>query len=575
MLGPVFQLEMLTMPRRMRYYLARCGYALAMLLAFWFCYANHFGIAAHWTLTQSARFSITFFIVFAVIQLIAAILFTCAICAGTISQERQRRTIEYLFATDLTNRELVLGKLAARLLGVTVLLSTSVPILFFTLFFGGVSSELVVQNFLVSLSTVLMSASTSICISIWTQKPRDAVLRAFVALAFFAVFPFFMFPVATLYPTLTFVVDPLLSQIYAINPFLYLLASFGAPTSLALLPGWEGAIQTALKQTAVSLVLIVLAIWGVRRVHLNAAVKPSKERKQWRWAWWRPDIGRFPMLWKEMFGEKGIRDVGRWGRVVLVLLLLLIVTPMIVVFVKTATGTVEPDSYHMFSAVFTAAIGGGYVLVVGVRSASSISIERESQTWEMLLSTQLPAWQIVLGKMIGSLYAFRAVFAILTLQWLLLAVFGPWRFGDGIKVMLAILVIGSFFSGIGVLCSLIARTSTRAMYTSLFLSTLLMGAYLIPLEILMQDGMQKDALIVCVPYILNRIGMESTEMPYYDTSNIATWGILVYLIMGAIVNGASILFFDYYSGRSYFSTPPVQKPSTSIKVQPIPIKSQA
>ena len=54
---------------------------------------------------------------------------TPAVAAGGIASERQRRTIEYLFATDLSNGEIVLDKLCARLLTVGKLLLATLPVL--------------------------------------------------------------------------------------------------------------------------------------------------------------------------------------------------------------------------------------------------------------------------------------------------------------------------------------------------------------------------------------------------------------------------------------------------------------
>src|SRR5690606_31650007 len=100
------------------------------------------------------------------------------------------------------------------------------------------------------------------------------------------------------------------------------------------------------------------------------------------------------------------------------------------------------------------------------RSASSVTMERESQTWEVLLSTRLPAWQIVIGKTVGSIFAFRSVPAIMAFVWCLAASFGPWRIVDGLGVALALLVQAFFFSGLGVLLSLTSKTSTRSLCLS-------------------------------------------------------------------------------------------------------------
>jgi ABC-type transport system involved in multi-copper enzyme maturation permease subunit len=299
MLGPVFRLEMVTTARRFRYYAVRAGYTSILLFAVWMCYVNCFDNAPHWTIGRSARFSLSFFAAFSVIQLTAAILFTCAICAGTISQERQRRTIEYLFATDLTNSELVLGKLAGRLLNVLALLAASIPILFLTMFFGGVSANWVLQISAISVSTVLFSAAVSICLSIWSPRSRDAILRALVTLALlFFVVPYCIFLGQIVSPRLFLWLSPITTYLFHINPFLFISATFGSPIGMEATPGWEGVGAIVWRHCLASAALLAVAVWRVRRVHLDADVRPKKASKPQRLLRWRPGVGRFPMVWK-------------------------------------------------------------------------------------------------------------------------------------------------------------------------------------------------------------------------------------------------------------------------------------
>ena len=63
-----------------------------------------------------AQFTSAFFATFGVMQLLAVLLIGPALAAGTIAQERERRTMEYLYATPLSNLEIVIGKLGGRVL---------------------------------------------------------------------------------------------------------------------------------------------------------------------------------------------------------------------------------------------------------------------------------------------------------------------------------------------------------------------------------------------------------------------------------------------------------------------------
>src|SRR5438128_610839 len=92
-LGPIFQVEAMLTARRARYYLLRAAYSSILLFIMWTCYqAAHGGGAAAMTLQSTAQFATSFFYSFATAQLIVAMVATAAVTAGTIAEERERRT---------------------------------------------------------------------------------------------------------------------------------------------------------------------------------------------------------------------------------------------------------------------------------------------------------------------------------------------------------------------------------------------------------------------------------------------------------------------------------------------------
>ena len=73
--------------------------------------------------------------------------------AGTIADERQRKTLHYLLASRLSSFEIVVGKLAARLLQLVVLVLTGLPIMSILSLFGGLDPPLIVAAFAGTLTT--------------------------------------------------------------------------------------------------------------------------------------------------------------------------------------------------------------------------------------------------------------------------------------------------------------------------------------------------------------------------------------------------------------------------------------
>ena len=127
-----------------------------------------------------AQFTAAFFGTFGVMQLMAVLLIGPALAAGTIAQERERRTMEYLYTTPLSNLEIVIGKLGGRVLQILYLVLSGVPVLALAMLMGGIAPQAIVSLTAITLSTVLFVTMVSMAVSAWTAKARDAVIRAYL-----------------------------------------------------------------------------------------------------------------------------------------------------------------------------------------------------------------------------------------------------------------------------------------------------------------------------------------------------------------------------------------------------------
>ncbi len=117
--GPVLFYDLIRLARRGRYALLRCLYALFLLLMLYSVYSSHrMAIVAgggRLRASDMASLAESFFSVFMVAQFLAVALLTPVYVAGAVCEEKERRTLEFLLATDLRSREIVLSKLASRL----------------------------------------------------------------------------------------------------------------------------------------------------------------------------------------------------------------------------------------------------------------------------------------------------------------------------------------------------------------------------------------------------------------------------------------------------------------------------
>src|SRR2546430_14080099 len=113
------------------------------------------------------------------VQPLAVTILTPAYVAGAIAEEKDRKTMEFLLATDLRNREIVLSKLLSRLANLTLFLLTGLPILSLIQFLGGVGPKPVFARFIAPLITKLRVGGVSLLKSVAFQPPRGALALSF------------------------------------------------------------------------------------------------------------------------------------------------------------------------------------------------------------------------------------------------------------------------------------------------------------------------------------------------------------------------------------------------------------
>jgi ABC-type transport system involved in multi-copper enzyme maturation permease subunit len=118
-----------------------------------------------------------YFDLFFVVQVCAVSILTPAIVAGAIAEEKERKTLEFILATDLLDREIVLSKVGSRLAILGLFVLTGLPILSFLQFLGGVDPNLVAAGFIFTAFIAVGEAGVSILLSVTSEKARDAIIR--------------------------------------------------------------------------------------------------------------------------------------------------------------------------------------------------------------------------------------------------------------------------------------------------------------------------------------------------------------------------------------------------------------
>jgi len=494
--GPVLFYDMIRIARRGRYFGLRCLYAGVLLFFLLIVYLETAQTQRGLTTTQQAgRLAENYFETFMIVQTLAVLLLTPAYVAGSVADEKVRKTLEFLLATDLRNREIVLSKLGARLANLALFVMTGLPILSLLQFLGGVDPNLVLAGFAGTGVTMLGLAGLSIAFSVTFRRPRDAITMTYLTTITYLVLSLVAYfgklaSWSVLSEPIWFgkdaaTVSDVVDVFNAGNPFLTLPAIGSASQA--------GTLATVVPQVLASYSLFhgilaasctVLAVFRLRRVALRQASrsKSTKSRELLR----RPEVGNQPMLWKELFVEGGLR----FNLLTALILAILLIVSLLPGFWILVNWLLEPGqrqgipwwtlAREMNVYVRTAGSGVGCLLLlaVAVRAASSISSERDRQTFDALLTTPLDSDSILWSKWLGNILSIRLGWIWLGIILLLGLATG------GLHIFALALVLGAWtiyagvISMIGLWFSMVSRSTMRAAVWTIFTTLVLGGGYM-------------------------------------------------------------------------------------------------
>jgi ABC-type transport system involved in multi-copper enzyme maturation permease subunit len=122
-----------------------------------------------------ARFGTILFQILAPLQLVWAAFFSAMLAAAAVAHEKDRRTLILLLLTNLSNSELVLGKLLASILNVLVMLAAAFPLFMAATLLGGISYSQIAWSFAITLTSVLACGSLGSLLALWREKTFQAL----------------------------------------------------------------------------------------------------------------------------------------------------------------------------------------------------------------------------------------------------------------------------------------------------------------------------------------------------------------------------------------------------------------
>jgi ABC-type transport system involved in multi-copper enzyme maturation permease subunit len=598
--GPVLVYDLVRTARRTRYFYARILYASILgVMLFWGFFMEYMEAERHGGLRNNdlARFSSGFFYVFMFVQFGLVALLTPAYTAGAIADEKKRRTLPYLLATDLRDREIVLDKLLSRLLNLTLFILTGLPILSILQFIGGVDPGLLLAGFAATGLTMLGLAALSMFNSVLARRATDAIvmtyIEAFAYLALSGASWLLTLPLGWgTFPSFGNWVSPITLQdvvewFNTGNLIAVLVQIFADLSSGGRLDQTVPKLlrNYALFHGILSFLCITAATLRIRaRALKEADYVPGRARRFL--ADLRPRIGQWPVLWKELFVERGFRL--HWAaRIIVALLIIASFVP--VVFIVVFAFEPRPWGIHPMDMVregmniwvrfMTAAVGMLMLLAVAVRAAASISGERDNHTLDELLATPISSDSILFGKWIGSLLSVRWAWLWMAVIWGMAMVVGGLH-PLAVPILVAEwFVYAAFVAHLGLWHSMGSRTTLRSIVGTLITAfALFAGHWLIWLLFIpftigsirwsgVFEVIAKAQFGLTPPFALwasgfalfeshhGALGPEWAEMLAYSI-----FGVLFWLVAGAILWGVNSARFRDLSHRSAYSRVRVIRP---------------
>jgi ABC-type transport system involved in multi-copper enzyme maturation permease subunit len=621
--GPVLLFEMMRTGRRRRFFLLRAAYAF-MLLGILLCvYCSWFldRRLTFWEMMRGAslrahdlaEFAGSFFYVFMSVQFLTVLWLTPAYTAGAIAVEKERQTLDALLTTDLRNREIVLSTYVSRLANLIMLLLAGLPILALLQFMGGVDPNLVLAGFAGTGITVISLAALGTVHSLYAKKPRDAVMRTYLAAAAYLVLSgmswLLLLPQLNLanFPSTEEWTSPI--ELEDIVPW----GSIGNPVAviIQLIHGINKGgrldllLPPMLEKYAWFHGLLALGCGVVTVIRFRSKVLEPREtipkgsrrkiarRRFWR-AWTgRPPVSQRAVFWKEVFVDvhKRRRLIG-WLASGIVLAAIFVPAIHIVHFFGRILPLGTDDSLSVMMSYWvrgaSAFLGCAMLLGVAVRAASCVSGERDRQTLDGLLATPLDNRTILWEKWLGCIFSQRWTAVGLMLIWVIGYLTGSLHPLAIPCFVAAWLGYAGFAAGLGLWFSVANRSTLRSVFGTLCTMVLLLGVLLLAAFDIPEAWLPKWihdlwAFFLLPPMTLGLLAFSPADFQNWLTGKLELYYVPVMLgiqfVWWSVVAGVMVMLanirFRVVTGRtSGLPNPPCALPEMSAPlrgaVKPLP-----
>lgn len=451
--GPIFLRECVTAPRQLHHFLVRGGYVAVLLVLMYTAVHVTFGFQAQLGTGDVARFGKFVFNLLATVQLSIVLASSLLLGSSNVAQEKDRRTLILLLMTDMRDRELVAGKLLAGLLTVVVLIAASLPVFCLLLMLGGFTLSQVLWVEALCLATGFAAAGWGSLVAFWRDKTFQTLAISVLG--------------AVLFVGTVEVLGALLPRqadyILWLNPYRGLFALLNPLADPAVrvpritAAGPVGALAV-LGGLLTTVTILRLRIWNPSKsIHAHAQKKSAAtERTTHRQVWDEA------VIWREI----RTRAYGR--KIFFIKLAYFVLAGIAVLYLRGGSAEsglvlnmIPPGGFAFVLLSLVA------MLLVNAQAVTSLTSERDGQTLELLLATEVTAREFVFGKLGGVLVNTWQVIAVPLLLTVFFVFRGELSGENAVYVILAYLTLTLFAAALGLHSGLSYENSRAAIANSL------------------------------------------------------------------------------------------------------------
>ncbi|AMV39621.1 ABC transporter permease subunit [Planctomyces sp. SH-PL62] len=464
-LGPVFVYEWLRTSRRWQLYASRAGFVAVLLCGLGILWASQpRRVDDGLSIREVAAFGRSLYETIANTELTLVLLAAPAATAGAVCLDKSRGSLLQVMATDLTDAEIVLGKLGSGLLPVVGLVFCVLPVMMLASLLGGSDPVALVGSFAVMLGTAVLACTLAFAMSVWGRKTHEVLSATYLILILWiAGVPFLGLTGRLALHAPSVWIESAFDLLLWTNPYRLVAPAYNEPASdhLARVGAY---LAGCLGLSALMAGATIARIRPVTLRQQGEAAQPARHRTGGSRVRLpallpSPSLDANPVLWREWSRMRP----SRWGRAIWVVYSVIAVAVTWLAIASVLTGGVgRMGDAAIFANIYLVGVG---LLLLSVRAATTLSEERVRGSLDVLLTTPMSTPAILAGKWWGT---FRLVPLLALLPGVIgfTACLGSSRWGHLLGLLALILAYGAAVISAGLAISVWVARQGRVLALS-------------------------------------------------------------------------------------------------------------